>query len=262
MVKRKYEGISVSDRYAQRRRTNYVRKAKPKQINWSRNTQMTSTFTGLKKPIRPEKKGVDFTTDIGTIISTTNTNGDCFVLNLIQQGAGSWNRIGRKVNLSTIRLKGIITLRSTQTATTNDVLSNTVRMVLVWDKQPSGNAIPAFNTVFGRTDQTGTEGTIFLDPIRYDNMDRFSILKDCVYNLNPKFFSTGGTTNDTRVSYSYDEYIKLGNRECIFSGQSNPMTIADISSGALYVYFRTSNNTTANECSNLFSVARLRYYDA
>ena len=78
--------------------------------------------------------------------------------------------------------------------------------------------------MFGFTGQDGTEGTSMYAPIRYDNMDRFSILRDVTYDPQPG--AKAQTAPDVVTYYNtIDEYIRLGDRECVFSGQSNPMTI-------------------------------------
>lgn len=43
-----------------------------------------------------------------------------------------------------------------------------------------------------------------------------------------------------------DEFIDLKSRTSIYSGDSDPVTIADISSGALYLYARAVYSTAAN----------------
>ena len=210
-----------------------------------------------------EKKGVDVAlTQASPIATTTNTNDNALVLNLIQSGTGSWNRIGRKAHLESIRLKGNATAVIVPEAVTGALRGGTLRMVVVWDKQPSGAAIPAFDNIFGRTDQNGTESTAYLDPPRYDNMDRFKVLKDCVLQVNPTAVNALGGTSDPLIYFAaFDEYIKLGGRETVFSGQSSPMTIADISTGGLYVYFRADNTTGTTWSIESDSVARLRYTD-
>lgn len=190
-----------------------------------------------------EKKGVDTELTLGPIISTTNTNGSAFVLNLVQAGTGSWNRIGRKIQLQSVRLKGSVIVAYAPSVTTGDLYDELVRMVVVWDKQPSGGAIPAYDTIFGRTLQDGSELCQYNDNLRFDNMDRFQVLRDVI--LDTAIGATpplGGTQNLVRNLVPFDEYIKLNNREVVFSGQSSPMTIADISTGALYVYFRAAAN--------------------
>lgn len=210
-----------------------------------------------------EKKGMDTALTLNPIISTTTTNGSAFVLNLIQQGAGSWQRVGRKVNLTSVRLRGTFVFSYANEAVTGSLGGNTVRMVVVWDKQPSGGAIPTFDSIFGVTDQTGTESCTFLNPIKYDNMDRFSVLRDCVVDMSPEVDAGGGTVNACTQMASFDEYIKLGNKEVVFLGQSSPMTIADISTGAIYVYFRVLQNVAGVAEVQVFtnSFARVRYTD-
>ena len=209
-----------------------------------------------------EKKGVDTPLVLSTVVNTTTTNGDCFILNLIQAGAGSWNRIGRKVNLSSIRIRVLAKFRFAPVAATANQLANTLRMVLVWDRQPSGGAIPTFDAVFGKTAQDGTESTTFLDPLKYDVMDRYQVLRDTVVSKHAPAFNTGGSTNQNIVECVIDEYVKL-NHEVIFSGQSTPMTIADINTGALYLFFRSNEDTstTAQIAIDADSMARLRYTD-
>jgi len=211
-----------------------------------------------------EKKGVDFPLTIATAITAaTNDNSDCFVVDLVQQGAGSWNRVGRKIELQSLRVRGIVLWTYKQEGTTNNLVGNTLRMVVVWDKQPSGNAIPTFDTVFGVTGQDGSETTTFLNPVKYDNMDRFSVLRDCVIQqFEPRVLTTGGTQNTVKVRVPFDEFIALKGREVVFLGQSTPMTIADVSTGAVYVYFRAA----ASGAENFFQIeddsfARLRYID-
>jgi len=211
-----------------------------------------------------EKKGLDtdLAVALGSVTSTTNTNGTSFVLNLVQAGTGSWNRVGRKIHSKSLRIQGVCQAEIAPTATTADLVGNVMRMVVVWDKQPSGGAIPAFDAIFGTTVQDGTEAcTSIFNPPRYDNMDRFRVLRDRMYTLNPQAQTTAGTTNDVTYNLPIDEYIKLGALETVYSGQSSPMTIADISSGALYVYFRGLVNTTAVSRCAVIANGRLRYVD-
>jgi len=211
-----------------------------------------------------EKKGMD--TDVsltaGNVLNTTNTNGGAFVLNLVQAGTGSWNRVGRKTHLKSVRVKGLVSHTATPNATTGAMVSNFVRMVLVWDKQPSGAAVPSFDSIFGITAQDGTESCPdVMCPPRYDNMDRFRIIRDKTVDLNIGVVDALGTIRLTQYICNIDEYVKLADLECVYSGQSSPMTIADISTGALYLYFRAYNNASgASECT-VDAVSRLRYTD-
>lgn len=211
-----------------------------------------------------DKKGMDTSLTIaGPIINSTGSNGDATVLNLIQQGNGSWNRIGRKVLLKSVRLRGMLRYIYAAQATTETFGTVFARMIVVWDKQPSGAAIPTFDTIFGNTVQDGTETSTTLDGLKYDNTGRFKVLRDKFFT--PQLLATpatGGTTNQVSTEIIFDEYIKL-NKRTIFSGQSDPMTIADISTGALYVYWRAygSSDGFTDWAVMSGSLARLRYQD-
>ena len=71
-----------------------------------------------------ELKGLDTDVSIpsGSLLNTTNTNGNTFVANLIQAGTGSWNRVGRKTHLKSLRLKGVMVQSAQPAATTGNML--------------------------------------------------------------------------------------------------------------------------------------------
>jgi len=220
-----------------------------------------STRLAIARPLSVEKKGMDTDIDVTAIISTTNTNANAFVLNLIQAGTGSWNRVGRKTHLKSVRLVGQINWAFVPNTVTGALDGTYVRMVLVWDKQPSGAAIPLFNTIFGTTSQAGVEACNDIsEPLRYDNMDRFRVIRDCIIEPQAQFTPSFGTGPYLAAPTHFDEYVKLNNLESVYSGQSVPMTIADISTGALYLYFRTLKNL-ATITANSDAIARLRFTD-
>lgn len=211
--------------------------------------------------LQPEVKGVDTTLTLNPIISTTTTNASSFLLNAIAPGSGSFNRIGRKAHLKSLRLKGAITFTAVASATGVN-FGNWVRMVVVWDQQPNSGSIPTWDTIFGVTDQAGTETSTILAPLKYDNMNRFQILKDRTIDYDVQA-AAPVSTGSTSELVLFDEYLTLGNRETLYSGQSATCTTADISSGALYVYFRAYTNTAGVNVAQVdgTSIARLRYCD-
>lgn len=209
-----------------------------------------------------EKKGLDTSLVLSPVIATSTTNASSFILNLIPPGTGSFNRVGRKAYLQSVRIKGHLVYFYAPLAVTNNVLGSALRMVLVWDKQPSG-VLPTWDTIFGNTDQAGAETSTVLSVPRYDNMDRFKVLKDCVYPAKVRTTVAGGSANLVSEKIPIDEYIKLSQLETVYSGQSATQTIADISSGALYVYFRALDNTASFNTWDVAQTtwARLRYTD-
>ena len=229
---------------------------------------------------KKEVKGCD-TNLVGTaaapgtsaaITSTTNSNANIYLLNGVQQGAGSWNRVGRYIYNKSIKLDLEMQLSTKEIGSNASVvMGQYVRCVLFWDNQPNSSTIPTWDTIFGWTDQKGGEATSISAPLRYDNMMRFRILRDWKiepeiagnFNPNPDSGTLDGITN-TWVCKS-SSYIKLKSMMTNFSGNSDPTTTADISTGALYLAFRaysTTLGTTGTQWNiNPNSVCRLRFTD-
>jgi len=232
----------------------------------SRSRSGSSTYAGARgerawvhQAINLAKKGMDTDVSLTPVIATTNTNASSFVLNLVQQGNGSWNRVGRKIIPKSLRIKGVATFNQTVVVATGAQDGNELRQVVVWDKQPSAGAIPTFDAIFGITVQDGTESCPDITcPPRYDTMDRFKVVSDKTWSQGPGFYSSTGTGPLNQIVVCIDEYIKLNVGETVFSGQSAPMTIADINTGALYVFYRARNNT-ASATVSVDAIARLRY---
>ena len=99
-------------------------------------------------------------------------------------------------------------------------------------------------------------------------MFRFKVLSD--HYINPQLVNTAannaaataGASIISETSIRYHKYIKLGNKMTNFSGTANPVTTANISTGALYLVLRTPI-TAGNDYWTLtdISTARLRYVD-
>lgn len=276
VARRHYSAPSMSARRGAMYQGPSVRAAQMSLAQRQREVQRRQRMAGFKvtqfqqilQKNSGELKGMDTDLALGSvgapILSTTGTNGDAVVINLVRTGNGSWNRAGRKIFLKSLRLQGYAQYHYANEATTGDLEGATLRMVVVWDKQPSGAAIPQFDEIFGVTDQAGTETTTVLSPRRYDNMSRFQVLSDDYIDCSPQANDTnaGGSTDSVKSVYHIDKFIKLGNRTSVFSGESTPMTIADISSGALYFYCRATRST-ANTQGWVLPVmnGRIRYTD-
>ncbi|AXH75105.1 MAG: coat protein/nuclear export [Cressdnaviricota sp.] len=215
--------------------------------------------------MRKETKGMDTPlTQVAAVTDDPTTNTSAVCLNLVRQGAGSWNRVGRKIYNQSLELKGEIGYKYTRNGDNNVSLAQ-LRMVVVWDAQPNGGVIPNFSDIFGRTDQAGTETFNVYDPPRYDTMSRFTVLKDdFILPQNLVATPTGGTGNEVSCSYPIKSYIKLLNRQTVYQSSSNPSTVADISTGSLLIYFRTTVTAALHDAQFLIPdnlVARLRYTD-
>lgn len=246
-----------------RKRSNSTTQASGKRHYQPSANKMLLKAMERKVAQNTEKKGVD-TSLTGNIVQTTTTNANIVVANLISPGTNSWNRVGRKVHLKSLRVYGCPDLDFGLSAA-NQAGGANFRMVVVWDKQPSGAAIPNFDQIFGTTAQDGTEAVDSnYDKLRYDVMGRYKILRDKTLTLNigwSPLTGTGGVYTN-RVNGEYiDEYIDLRGYETVYSGQSAPCTIADISSGALYVVFRGESTNPTISIVGFEGACRLRYTD-
>lgn len=258
--------------YRQMKRTNpYVIKttkaermakiaANPKSLAYRQQRQIVLYRQPQVYPMKRqgELKGMDTSINVNPVLATTNTNGSSFVLNLINPGTGSFNRIGRKVVCSSLRLKGEILFNNNSAA--DPVISPSCRMVVVHDRQPNSGTVPTFDTIFGKTVQDGTESCIFTDSLRFDNTDRFSVILDrMVGEPNPGVFTTSaGFVSQKRFPFDIFKKINIITQ---YSGQSIPTTITDISGGAIYVFFRANIQSASNFCEIVNSQVRLRYKD-
>jgi len=231
-----------------------------KKMKYSIPSNSPAFTNRIIKTIPGEMKGMDTDLSVVGVVASTVSNANIQVLNLIQQGNGSWNRVGRKTHLSSVRIKGAITFVTAPVLASGVTAAPSLRMVLVWDKQPSGGAIPSFDTMFGITAQDGTESCPDVTcPLKYDNMDRFVVLKDMYVTAPPTPSFSIGSGPQVSVNHGIDEYLKLKDLESVYSGQSSPMTIADISTGALYFVMRSQLVGTSSV--NVDAVARVRYKD-
>lgn len=219
---------------------------------------------------RKEKKGCDVSFSTTQVPNTTGTNDCIFLMNGIQEGVGSWNRIGRYIWNKSIELDMNFQWSSSYSATDTTIFAGSwLRCMLVWDKQPNNAAIPTFDTIFGQTDQAGVESTSVSDHLRYDNMFRFKVLMDETINPTITNATTSTATSPSTAGLSATTYIrmhkflKLGNKMTNFSGTANPMTNLNISTGSLYLVVRANTQVALTDFWTVMnnSAARLRYVD-
>lgn len=129
--------------------------------------------------IADEKKGMDTTIQI---VDVPN-HGTCtaILLNAVDMGTGSYERIGRRIKLDSLRIKMNFNVSlDVQEEPFHDVL---FRVSVLFDPQPQG-VLPTFDTVFRLTNQSGTESSQFTSMLAYDQMDRYEVLGDDIVRLN------------------------------------------------------------------------------
>lgn len=224
--KRKYEGESKTvKKHGSSKTTQRLKKA-----------SLARKF-GTKNEVSPEVKFIDT-----SINSNTSSTGVVALLNGVVEGTDAINRIGRKIEMSSMEYK----LKFAQTA---GVLVGypdgglSFRMAIVYDRQPNAAAL-AWTDVF---DQNANVLTPYSGR-NINNLDRFEVLAQefCV-------ISSGGPNN-----VIMSRYVKMSHDVRFNAG--NAGTIADITSGALFCIFADDNNTGAN-FATLFGRIRVRFHD-
>jgi len=180
------------------------------------------------------------------------------------QGSGSFNRIGNKIAMQSLRLKGIVTTTFTPAATTGATVAQTWRVVVVYDKTPSG-ALPTFDAIFGSIENDGDVVTGFLTNLLLTKTKRFRVLKDCVMTASAMGIPSAipgtpaSSTYTSQIEQYIDEFVPLKGLETQYTATQATPAITDISSGGLYVYLRASDNGSGAQSTSQNMSARLRF---
>jgi len=208
-------------------------------------------------PKGPEVKAVDIAPAFYVFNAVATSN--LILLNGIVPGNGYWNRIGGRVELKSLKIRG-------QVEPSGTCLAGGIRLMIVYDRQPTG-ALPAISNIIQSRDQLGATANSGTAELNLDQRDRYSIVRDIEWYTPSVTFAAGVETNvgaqDPGASESFcvNKYIPLKGLGTFFSGSSSPSTIADISTGALYALFFISGGSTASAWTGTLGF-RLRYKDA
>ena len=153
-------------------------------------------------------------------------------------------------------------LTLTDTGTANVGVSY-ARFMVLYDRNANGGYI-ASNVILSDSTQNNTitngDWNSSLNP---NFFDRFVVLMDEMLILPPWVSPAGATytTGPTETqTFEIDRFIKLKNLETIYNNTSNPMTIGNITTGALEVLC-FGDTAEANSAWALEGKARLRFRD-
>lgn len=196
--------------------------------------------------------------DLAGATYTLNSTVSITPINLIRAGSSFFNRIGRKVELKSLHLKGFV--QPVRTIAAQDY----VRIMIVYDAQTNG-ALPAISDIIQDTDQAGTNNTTSTSSANLNNRDRFRIL--CDYRIvtpsqtvTAGQVTTPGWIDPVTVFTDVERYMKLKGLHTVFKADSSPAVIGDIATGALYLV-TYGGNASGAEGFNLYASLRLRYQD-
>jgi len=166
--------------------------------------------------------------NIAIPLNTTTTN--VVTANLCRPGTEIYQRNGRRINMMSMHLKGVITQTGTVT-TINDY----ARLAVVYDRQ-TNQTLPTHNDIF--EDQNGnTTASTPGSGVKIANLDRFKILADIKLAL-PAVSATGidGSTDPTTSTFNINRYIPLRGLVTEYAvGSGSTPNIGDVTSGGVYV---------------------------
>jgi len=178
------------------------------------------------------------------------------LLNGVQTGAAFYNRVGSRVEMKNLHLRGYLYNAATS-------LTTNLRLLVIYDRQPTGG-LPTISDILQSRDQTGATATTGDSEINLDNRDRFVILRDKQFYAPSCTNTAGVLTNGPQFpgnddgQWDINIFIKLKGLGTHYKSSSNPTTIADISTGAMYMCFVASQS---DSCWSANLQYRLRYED-
>lgn len=199
----------------------------------------------------PEKKHID----TAPAIYQANTTAVVTLLNGCVRGTDSGERVGRKVTMTSVFVRGYCQLEESVSGNNGPLFApcQLARLMIVYDRQPTG-ATPAITEFLN--------SSLSYAQLNYDNRDRFSIIADYQAVLGPFAVATTGVA----IFSSFDNCGKEVNiyrslRLPTIFNATNGGTVADINSGALWMV--TIGNVAAgtDTDANFRVSVRVKYLD-
>lgn len=174
-------------------------------------------------------------------------------LNLPVNGPEIYQRIGRKIYMKSIHIRGHIFNSST-------AQQDVARVLLIYDSQ-SNAGVPVLANIL--QDSNAAAASTGLSHLNLVNRQRFKVLKDYQVTL-PSVTNTANVLSNGPVlmdpienTFNINWFVKLRGLETIFNA-TNGGTSADISSGNILL---VTVSASAGSTWNLAYSSRLRYYD-
>lgn len=241
-----------------RQRKTTSTKKTTKQFRAPANTQVPR----LMPASGTEKKVVFFgSADSVNTNGALNATGTISGINLIQVGSSMFNRVGRKIQLRSVRLRcHVIPI---QGATRTNSVPDLGRVCVVYDKQTNG-AFPVLADVYQDTEQSGANTQTALTGLNMNNRDRFISIIDKMVMLPSGTITNGYLTeaypDNGENNSTLDEYRKL-NLHTYYKADSNPAVIGDVATGGLYFICFALAYTAGTELYTLLWNCRIKYVD-
>lgn len=197
-------------------------------------TPMSQQVYQLAKAAKMDTGYIDVTSAGGGL----DTTGFITLLNPVPQGASVNARVGKKILLKGLQIRGV--LYNGSSAYVNDVA-----VIIVYDKRPTGST-PAITDILNSVSSQSMN--------KDDNASRFRILRRLDGTL------CGNSTVITAASgISFDEYVDLKKAPTVYKSAGTG-GVGDIAEGALWMIGCSA--AVAGPAAAVASLqTRVRYYD-
>lgn len=188
----------------------------------------------------PERKVVD----TASATYACDTTGSVTFISGCAQGTDFNQCLGRKYNLDTVQLEGIIRPQDANVGATH------VRVMLVYDEQPNG-AVPAITDIL-----TASTSNAFMN---LNNRDRFKVLSDtnvalgAIDNTATQAFAGSPTAEVVNI------FRKLNGLPVVRNGAATTAAITNYVTGTLLLV--TIGDQAAGVAYDFIGAARCRFYD-
>lgn len=214
-----------------------------------------------------ETKSVD--TAYGTVPFLTAGTVSATPLNIPVNGAALYQRIGNKITMKSLQIRGLIQVSSGNAAA---VAEQVARVIVFYDRQTNG-AAPAVADVLLAVTQAGATSSLVTDGINMNNRDRFYVLMDmqvllpavgingatAASNVTSGIDINGNSGDANQGQYNVNRFIKLKGLETQYKASAGG--VGDIAAGGIFIMCISSADANATAAWNLGFSARLRYND-
>jgi len=194
-------------------------------------------FFGTRRTMQ-EKKTVDVDPTTGLF----DTTGTVTLLNGVAVGTDFTDRVGRKILMKSLFIRGCIG------PVDNDTADNASRLLIVYDMQANGVA-PAITDVLKSSSPYAQ--------LNLNNRDRFKVLVDKLWNCGKSINTATQAVSNSPTVYSWKRYIRMS-REVLFQGTA--ATVASIATGSVYLI--TLGDQAPNGGSKISYSCRIRFTDS
>lgn len=172
------------------------------------------------------------------------TAGTFVCLNATKEGNASFERNGRRIVMKSLHLNGIITPNASAPGST---VSKYGRIMVIYDKQANG-AAPALADVL-LSESAGSSETNVYSGLRMANRGRFEIIIDERIVFPPITASAGAISSAlclTGEEAKISRFSRLKDRVTEYNGSNASPSVAEITTGSLYLLVLGETATTAD----------------